>query len=142
MLKASDALRVGAKIRPQVFGFVYESGGTCAVGALFEGAFGRLPDTLMGAPCITEGEYARLLNAYPELSGATPPCPVCLHTSATAYGMMQHLNDGHSWTREEIADWLDSVLGVPLELPARRYAAMSATFGPKAADVDTLGITV
>jgi hypothetical protein len=29
--------------------------------------------------------------------------------SARLYGMIQHLNDHHKWTREKIADWLDEL---------------------------------
>ncbi len=33
-------------------------------------------------------------------------CPMCRVNSTVRY-IVQHLNDEHYWTREDIADWLD-----------------------------------
>ena len=77
---------------------------SCAMGAAYEGAFGD-----------TEYSESAVMGAFPELSRATA-CPVCGITTdnsgkelLTLVRVIEHLNDGdHLWTREQIADWLDS----------------------------------
>lgn len=144
MLKASDALRVGAAKRPQAFWHVVMDGATCGQGALYEGAFGELPIATpdeMGA--LGDLDIDRVEGAYPEMCERVVTCPVCgtasgrlLFVRLTPWNMVAHLNDSHLWTREAIADFLDEVLGEPLELPARSFATNVATLGPEAADVD------
>lgn len=46
----------------------------------------------------------------------TSPLPVSELAIAPLDSMIIHLNDGHSWSREAIADWLDT-LGVDLTFP-------------------------
>ena len=55
----------------------------------------------------TPGEELR--EVLPELFTETAPCPACDGSPETFYNMIQHLNDQHQWTREAIADWLDTL---------------------------------
>ena len=52
-------------------------------------------------------------------------CPACYayDLSATLQRQVQHLNDAHQWTREAIADWLETLdvdLSFPTEAPSPR----------------------
>lgn len=81
-LKPSEAMRLGAKLRPQCRGAYYGINGSCALGALFE-AYG-------------------LRNRAGEINW---------ETVGLSFGLSQtiaHLNDDERWTREQIADWLES----------------------------------
>lgn len=52
-------------------------------------------------------------QVIPELFSFRAPCPHegCTEGvgSDTLYRLIQHLNDNHQWTRERIADWLDTL---------------------------------
>lgn len=86
--KLSAAIRVGAKLRPQGFGIAFGDGKSCALGAAYEAHFGEqytggkfFPFTLMGQ---TFGIDGSIIDA------------------------IWNKNDKHRWTREHIADWLES----------------------------------
>lgn len=34
---------------------------------------------------------------------------VCVDRDNSAISLIMHLNDGHKWTREQVADWLDTL---------------------------------
>ena len=61
----------------------------------------KLPgvDQIAVCPALHE-EYMRIPNHRKS---------VCTRTSAPIYSLVIHLNDGHRWTREQIADWLDKL---------------------------------
>ena len=40
-LKLSEAMRIGAKIRPQCLHVLYDGVSSCALGAIYEGALGK-----------------------------------------------------------------------------------------------------
>jgi hypothetical protein len=105
-LKLSEAIRLGSMLHPQCFGNMSESEpdetgrpvwvATCALGAAME------------AGCFETLHLAEMINNH--------PCPVCGpnlrcldadgHRSLT---VIAHLNDTHRWTREAIADWVQTV---------------------------------
>lgn len=97
----SEAIREGAKVRPQAFDSYFNSGGSCAYGAGLEAMTGRIT----AAPSLVVEQFRYLMD-----SGAT--CPACLSDEAEPYKTIAkvifHLNDDHQWTREQIADWLES----------------------------------
>ena len=78
----AEAIRRGCKIAPiQCFGHYTEGKGTaCAIQAGVEAG----------------GSYRALCV----------PCPQC---GSTEMDTIPHLNDSHRWTRERIADWLDTL---------------------------------
>lgn len=104
-MKLSEAIRLGAMLTPQGIGGYFDQVGTCALGAASE-ALGMVPaiEETNGRPHVP---YNELSAVYPwlerqvmhpvrgeELSGC-----VVIYT----------LNDVNCWTREQIADWVESV---------------------------------
>ena len=86
----SEAIRRGCQGTYQVRGrFRDYKGGTCALGAALDGSNSK-----------TDFNY--ILNRIAERE-----CPVCgvIHQMA----MIPTLNDDHGWTREAIADWVESI---------------------------------
>lgn len=106
----SEAIREGAKLRPQAHHGMLLAGGTCAMGAAAE-AIG------FSTREIDYGCYFDLLDLYPYARTTETTCPVVScgkawdfdNKSRTYLGqLIVHLNDDHRWTREAIADWLES----------------------------------
>jgi hypothetical protein len=109
-MKLSEAIRAGAKIRPQCHGGLFQIDGgeikSCALGAALEGA---------GLYTPSEEEIlasTTLLNKWSELGGGDYLCPSPRHPSEDTEEfhleiLIEHLNDVHRWTRERIADWLE-----------------------------------
>ncbi len=123
-----DAMRKGALQRPQAFQVLFywtlaalgrgeAPSHSCAEGALWEGTFGapgpRVPSMDLGLEAV-----------YPQLRRVVR-CPaesqcggLYLEGALTANGrpvltIVTHLNDTHRWTRERIADWLDTLESGP-----------------------------
>lgn len=89
-MKLSTAIRIGAKIRPQCQGRYFKEGGSCALGAAFEGLGGKPFD---GDPSWqTKQASAELLlkKIYGNNVG----------------GLWLKNDEGES--RESIADWLEA----------------------------------
>ena len=95
-MKLSEAIRLGAMLRPQGFGpQVVTERGSCVWGAAIE-AIGQYPNVY----------WSRVLSKWPV---ATEPsvCPVLrCGTLGSVSGVMVHLNNDHCWTREKIAEWV------------------------------------
>jgi hypothetical protein len=96
----SEAIRLGAMLKPQVIGSVGNHG-SCALRAaadavgIEDGSFGQL-------------DYFALAQRWPVLNVMRPACPACSRT-ATLMCQVYHLNDIHLWKREAIADWVETV---------------------------------
>lgn len=96
-MRLSDAIRAGARLRPQAFGAYRDDGGSCALGAAWE------------ALCLAEG---RPVDPCPNLRPWAAPLEALMHVPCPACGyrhyenQITHLNDRHRWTREAIADWV------------------------------------
>jgi hypothetical protein len=96
----ADFIRAGSTRGPQCFGsYVDEQGGSCALGAVYEGVYhlprqhGKLiPDHL-----------ERLFRCLDEM---TKKCPMGCSKRLPLASMIVHLNDDHRMSREEIAEWL------------------------------------
>jgi hypothetical protein len=96
----AEFIRVGATRGPQCFGSYFdEKGGSCALGAVYEGVYhlprqhGKLiPDHL-----------ERLFRCLDEL---LKTCPRGCGKRLPLAPMIVHLNDDHRLTREQIAEWL------------------------------------
>jgi hypothetical protein len=88
-IKLSEAIRIGASKRPQAFSISFSPhGGSCAIGAAYEGAFGKT-----GGNYLQCGGELKRAGIWPE---GLPLCEVYF------------LNDTHKWSREAIADWLEA----------------------------------
>ena len=79
-LKLSEAMRIGAALRPQCYGNYFIDGRSCAIGAAWEG-FGFSPpkDSLTITVWWSNHKWPNVIA----------------------------LNDHTCWTREAIADWLE-----------------------------------
>ena len=96
VLKLSEAMRIGAKIRPQAKGRLFDAGASCALGAAYEGAFGAPPAEVWGKDYNDAGNaltdcWMRLMDRYPGQTAG-------IFTKNDFLGM----------SREEIADWLEA----------------------------------
>jgi hypothetical protein len=125
-VKLSEAIRLGAMIRPQAFTVLFQrAGGSCALGAAVEASSICTRERFI----VTEGSESTVdvLVAYLEIRRAlmvrfpvlkalascpvTGECPVeCQYYSfGKVRAIIEHLNDDHRWTREQIADWIETV---------------------------------
>ena len=95
-LKLSEAIRMGAKLRPACTGVWFQNGRSCALGAAFESYYGRVADMPKGFP--SDQDNALLGKAFPVLR---------VQRRDTLYGSIFKKNDGGE-SREAIADWLES----------------------------------
>lgn len=97
-MKFPDAVRLGSMLHEQCHGelFAYDGNGnlfaSCAVGAALE-AIGQTRNACLYWPELMEPSH----------------CPAC-NEPAYINNVITHLNDSHLWTREAIADWLDTIL--------------------------------
>jgi hypothetical protein len=97
-MKLSEAIREGAKLRPQAFGSYFNKNGrSCALGAAYEACTGEKNIDLSNPT---------FWNAYPELLEMqrvdSPYESFSYLKSAILY-----LNDRAKWTREQIADFVE-----------------------------------
>jgi hypothetical protein len=104
-MKLSEAIREGAAIRPQAFGNYIDITGTgqvctCALGAAYEVIFGHLPKN------DQPGLRQDLIGQCPD-TGRLIQMPESIFEISVMQAIV-HLNDDEEWTREEIADWLES----------------------------------
>lgn len=118
----SEAIREGIKRRPKqaYFKMIDFEGGSCVLGAGAEATLeralppGGIPNSEWAAYCPT----FRALYGY-LATVAVPPCGCAeIEGAEDSYGVrstrhnlmniMVHLNNEHRWTREAIADWLES----------------------------------
>lgn len=105
-MKLSEAIRIGAAMAPQHFGnFINKDGATCALGAALQ-AIGR-SGHVYSELWHPNGSFTKTLN---ETDKAL--CPVC-HKKRLEdnnwHSVISHLNDTHRWSREAIADWVESI---------------------------------
>ena len=114
-MKPSEAMRIGAAIRPQAYGAYFDYSDTddgttimrsCAVGAMLEVIAGD-----DGIAAVFEQKFN--LDDYREALGITSwdvdvEHPVT-HDQTPLIVVITHLNDADKWTREQIADWLESI---------------------------------
>lgn len=114
----SQAIRLGATFRPQCFaGFYDEASGigrTCAFGAAFEACGAEVQLGSLAWP-----QFIRILRERGWLENVRQKtiCPQCAsadhaHSNpekcGTLYAVVVALNNEHGWSREQIADWLES----------------------------------
>ena len=114
-LKLSEAIRRGARLRPQARGdffmFVWDDHsdvcelGSCALGAAFEAAYpGEDVEEIERAWGLADLSE-ELFEAFPVLREEQPALPGAKPLSL--FQKVSRLNDKDGWTREHIADWLE-----------------------------------
>jgi hypothetical protein len=97
----ADAILEGAKRRPsQSFGSYFgDDGSSCALGAAYDGVY--------HLPAVDHSTRPRRLDwLFDCLDNITRRCPVGCKKRLPLGSMIVHLNDDHTWTREQIAEWL------------------------------------
>lgn len=107
-MTVADAIRLGSLLKPQGFGHHRDRMTTsCAMDAAVEA---------VGQP------NAICTEVFPQLRQVKANCPECgaVGYTDTVYpvkpsfaGVIAHLNDHHLWTRERIADWVESIMEPP-----------------------------
>jgi hypothetical protein len=99
-LELADAIAAGARRRPiQAFGEYFDGhGGSCALGAAYEGAY-ALPDD-------AHAIRPRLDRLFDCLENVRRKCPEGCNKRLPLNAIILHLNDDHHWTREQIVAWL------------------------------------
>ena len=96
----ADFIRVGSARGHQCFGSYFdEKGGSCALGAVYEGVY-HLP---RAHGKLIPDHLERLFRCLDEV---TKPCPQGCKKRLPLASMIVHLNDDHRMTREQIAEWL------------------------------------
>lgn len=101
-MRLSEAIRLGAMLRPQVRYFFFDRDGSCALGAACEAISLKEHDVMF--------YYGKgILEAFPILCARSVACPVCAATDTAFRIVGCHLNDKHEWTREAIADWVETI---------------------------------
>lgn len=99
----SEAMRLGAMMKPQGIGAALHEGKTCALGAAAD-AIGALN----GVEKALDIEPRTL--PWPWIyDGAGVECPECGGRCVNALNVIVHLNDWHKWTRERIADFIATI---------------------------------
>jgi hypothetical protein len=96
----ADFIRAGSSRGPQCFGSYFdERGGSCALGAVYEGVY----DLPRSHGTLIPDHLERLFRCLDEL---TKQCPQECGKRLPLASMLVHLNDDHRLTRERIAEWL------------------------------------
>lgn len=106
-MKLSEAIRLGAMMKPQGFEVLIADGRSCAIGAAADAIGANVDDSSGSMSAVPP----KLRTAFPLLSVcADSPCPSkdCGVIRCGVSSVIIHLNDTHRWTREEIADWVES----------------------------------
>ena len=109
--RLAEAIRIGSKEVPQCAGFVfYDRDGkiasACALGAAAI-VIGALVDY---KSCESLAAYNALRDAFPELTAhRSPPPSAPFLQNWTLLNQIIWLNDCTDWTREQIADWVESL---------------------------------
>lgn len=102
-MKLSEAIRLGAMLKPQAYGYILTPGGdmTCAWGSAYEAIGMRIRAGQYGRSSKAPAEwrkFASIVMVGPE--GGKP---------RSIGSIIERLNDSGKWTRERIADWVESI---------------------------------
>jgi hypothetical protein len=112
-MKFSDAIRLGAMMKPQGTWYLLLDGRTCAIGAAADAVGIQLPKALEGVYSITAEELAlaEVRARWPEIAATGEyKCPLCQASYWSIEDGVIHLNDLHCLGREHIADWVDTLV--------------------------------
>lgn len=119
-MKLSEAIRLGAQKRAQNFGdyvqqFQVDENSvwgpyeyrTCAIGAAYEYITGKLPQP----DWLQDGKVNKAIYKACGVRNVRIPYPDSVLPECKAYvvDVVSSLNDTHKWSREQIADYLESI---------------------------------
>lgn len=104
-MKLSEAIRLGAMLRPQTYAHFSTTAGTCALGAAGEAVGLNLKESFGYDP------YVSLLAEWPILRDPVtlPKRPTHPESVMILDDAITYLNDWQRWTREAIADWVQTI---------------------------------
>lgn len=106
-MKLSEAIRLGAMLRPQGFDDYWDGDGSCAIGAACEANGITAASRHTGTIADFEKPYDSIFKQVCPACGVKPDSS---HESAAGFiNTVVHLNDKHRWTREAIADWVATI---------------------------------
>lgn len=121
-MKLSEAIMLGSTTTKQAFrAYVTPDGRTCAMGSALHSIGTNLSQLELGPDtqiCPLEKVRRICLSIWPWTVGMTdqPNCPACglgehdyLGGWGDYVGLIIHLNDGHEWTREQIAEYISTI---------------------------------
>ena len=99
----SDAIRIGCAFKPQGFGDFYRDGGSCALGAAYDGCGVDRNLKLLS-------ELSPGIKAYFDETSKNEYIAYCpAGNGCTHFTSIPHLNDDHKWSRERIADFVETI---------------------------------
>ena len=101
-MKLSEAIRLGAMLKPQGREHLRRDNRTCAFGAAFD-AVGELANSVIG-----ERSFMVMARALWPIVDNEVKCPIA-GTTRHLGSMILSLNDEDEWTREQIADWVATI---------------------------------
>ncbi len=107
-MKLSEAMRLGAMLKPQGFGAMINVwGGTCALGAVADAVGQELVWPPAWCPIL---DVLWLRTRYPilDMFAIDPVIPGAYSGRLSLADVIVRLNDDHRWTRERIADWIEA----------------------------------
>ncbi len=112
-MRLSEAIRLGAMLRPQTTGAIYKHGKSCAWGAAWEAMGG---DIEHWSHTMNMSSHSICMRFWPELNKEViDPIGGDLRK---LYFVIEYLNDNpNCWTRERIADWVTTIES-PTEVPS------------------------
>lgn len=113
-LKLSEAIRLGAMVTPQCTRRFYHDGATCAFGSALHAVGALNRENPM------DSEQNQFIYQRWPLTEQRAACPVCGMVAKMFIVGAFCLNDTHHWTREQIADWVETLepKDAPVEQPA------------------------
>lgn len=117
-MQLSEAIRLGAMLKPQAFTSDGSQGKSCAL---------RAAGDALGIPELMPNvlDYARFYTRYPYLA-IEDAHPVTGMRDARL-SLIYFLNDIDHWTREQIADWVATI--EPAEVECAKVEALVAESG-------------
>lgn len=112
-MRLSEAMRLGSMMKPQGYYNLCRAGATCALGAVGD-AIGILDadncNWKPGAKAPSEWRWMTRLTACPACGATDYPVPTSFSTKRRdVQAAITHLNNEHRWTREQIADWIETI---------------------------------
>jgi hypothetical protein len=101
-MKLSAAILLGSTMSPQAFEeFQNKNGSRCALGAAL---------AAIGSPIRLGNGFRAAAESWPWIEPYVEfHCPDCDGVASHALSLIVHLNDGHKWTRERIAEWVAKI---------------------------------
>jgi hypothetical protein len=111
--KLSQAIRLGAKLRPKMQGMLCGENGdgvmaSCAIGAAWEAVNVAKNPNFVLEPMATYVAAERMRDEFGLALNVMKDSPLGGFGPVTLGTIIIQLNDSAEWTREQIADWLES----------------------------------